>query len=444
VKVRILYDWLGTSGWSTRHLWRRLREAGAEVRCFNPPRWDDPFAWFSRDHRKTLCVDGRLGYVSGLCVSARWQGNPKKNVEPWRDTGLEIAGPAVLELEAAFARVWEVAGGAFPAAERTVAETVSAEGDVALRVVAGAPSTVGLYRLDQLIAALARETLWLTDAYFVGVTSYVQALCAAARDGVDVRLLVPGATDIWWIGALSRAGYRPLLEAGVRIFEWNGSMLHAKTAVADGRWARVGSTNLNMSSWLTNWELDVAVEDPAVASAFSYAFEQDLAHSTEIVLAGHRRTRPRASTRRYPRPRPRGTRARRAAVGALRVGSALGEAIMNRRVLGPAEATLLLVGAGALGTLAVAGFTCPRLVAWPIALLGAWLALSTFFRALSLLRAGRRKRLPADIQSKNQSMHQSMNTAASPPAELPETDPETASVSGVPPRPEEPEPGEPP
>src|SRR6185312_4333402 len=93
---------------------------------------------------------------------------------------------------------------------------------------------------DQLIAAMARSKLWLTDAYYAGTTSYVQALGSAARDGVDVRLLVPNATDIPLLKPLSRSGYRPLLEAGVRIFEWNGTMIHAKTAVADGRWARVG------------------------------------------------------------------------------------------------------------------------------------------------------------------------------------------------------------
>src|SRR6185437_9296667 len=96
-------------------------------------------------------------------------------------------------------------------------------------------------------------------------TSYVGALCQAARDGVDVRLLVPGATDIPIAKALSRAGYRPLLEAGIRIFEWNGPMLHAKTAVADVRWARVGSSNLNLASWLGNWELDVTIEDEGFA-----------------------------------------------------------------------------------------------------------------------------------------------------------------------------------
>ena len=138
-------------------------------------------------------------------------------------------------------------------------------GEVDLRVVATVPNTAGLYRLDQLIAAMARRSLWITDAYFVGVAPYVQALSAAARDGVDVRLLVPGTSDIPAVAAVSRAGYRPLLEAGVRVFEWNGSMLHAKTAVADGRWARVGSSNLNLSSWIGNCELDIAIEDQAFA-----------------------------------------------------------------------------------------------------------------------------------------------------------------------------------
>ena len=92
------------------------------------------------------------------------------------------------------------------------------------------PSTAGMLRLDQLVAALARQRLWLTDAYYAGTSSYVQALRAAARDGVDVRLLVPGATDLPLLRPLTRSGYRPLLEAGVRVFEWNGTMLHAKTA----------------------------------------------------------------------------------------------------------------------------------------------------------------------------------------------------------------------
>jgi cardiolipin synthase len=119
----------------------------------------------------------------------------------------------------------------------------------------------------------------------------VQALKSAATDGVDVRLLVPGSRDVPFIGSLSRAGYRPLLEAGVRVFEWNGPMLHAKTAVADSRWARVGSTNLNLTSWIGNWELDVAVEDEPFAKAMEAMYLDDLSHATEVVLTARRRVR---------------------------------------------------------------------------------------------------------------------------------------------------------
>ena len=160
-----------------------------------------------------------------------------------------------------------------------------------LRVPATVPSIAGLYRLDQLIAAMATRSLWITDPYFLGVTPYVQALRAAAMDGVDVRLLVPGASDVPWVSHMSRAGYRSLMEAGIRVFEWNGPMVHAKTAVADRRWARVGSTNLNLASWIGNYELDVAIEDVAVARQMADMYESDLQRATEIVLDRRRRVR---------------------------------------------------------------------------------------------------------------------------------------------------------
>ncbi len=148
-----------------------------------------------------------------------------------------------------------------------------------------------MYRTDLLVASTARKNLWLTDAYFIATAAYTQALQAAARDGVDVRLLVPGASDIPAVSPLSRSGYRSLLEAGVRVFEWNGTMLHAKTAVADGIWSRVGSTNLNLASWLSNYELDVAIEDAAFAKVMAWQYEQDLARATEIVLTKRHRVR---------------------------------------------------------------------------------------------------------------------------------------------------------
>src|SRR5262249_7286560 len=134
--------------------------------------------------------------------------------------------------------------------------------------------------------------LWLTDAYFAGTTPYIQALSAASRDGVDVRLLVPQATDLPVMRALSRSGYRPLLESGVRVYEWNGPMVHAKTAVADGRWARIGSTNLNPMSWVSNWELDVVIEDHRIGEQMEQMFLEDLGNATEMVLTAKRRLAP--------------------------------------------------------------------------------------------------------------------------------------------------------
>ena len=386
VRVYVVYDWLGSHGADA--LWPALRSAGAEVRGFNPPRIASPLGWLTRDHRKTIVVDGEVGFVSGLCVSAKWQGDAQRSLEPWRDTGVELRGPALVELCDAFNEVWRAAGGrSLPAEFAAAASAAGHAGDVRVRVVAGAPNTTGTYRLDLAIAGLARHTLWLTDAYFIATAAYVQALAAAARDGVDVRLLVPGASDIPIVAAISRSVYRPLLEAGVRVFEWNGTMLHAKTAVADGVWARVGSTNLNLASWLGNYELDVAVEDVAFAGQLVAQYETDLDHATEIVLTRRNRVRPtgRATHDAGVRRALSGS-AGRAAAGAVSVGSTLGAALTNRRRLGPAEARLLVqVGVGVLA-LAIIAALWPRAVAWPFAALAGWIGLAALVRAWSLRR----------------------------------------------------------
>ena len=198
-----------------------------------------------------------MAFVSGLCVGDDWTDDGH---EAQRDTGVMIRARG----RGCGSRVCRIVGDDRPARpdeELPVADVIPPAGDVALRVIATMPSTSGVFKLDQLVASVARETLWVTDAYFVGVSAYINALIAASRDGVDVRLLVPGTVDVFGVGAMSRAGYRALLDGGVRIFEWNGVMIHAKTAVADGQWARVGSTNANITSWFGNWELDVAIED---------------------------------------------------------------------------------------------------------------------------------------------------------------------------------------
>jgi cardiolipin synthase len=389
VRVRVVYDWLGAIGKTSRSFWRRLRESGVEVRGFNPPRFDEPFGWFNRDHRKMISVDGRVGFVMGLCVGHDWVGNKEKSIDPWRDTGVEIRGPALADLERAFARVWETAcGEKIPREDLPECEEIEEQGTTALRVIATEPNAVGLYRLEQLVAAGARRYLWLTDAYFVGTTMYVQALRAAAQDGVDVRLLVPSASDIPIVSALSRVNYRALLGAGVRVFEWNGPMIHAKTAVVDGKWARVGSTNLNVASWMGNWELDVTIEDEDFAKQMEEMYCRDLENSTEIVISNRRRVRRADGTRLRGGPRKqRASRkgsATRAAAGVLGVGSTVSAAITNRRVLGPAEVRVMCMAAGLLLLLSIIAVKWPRGVTFPLAFIGIWVAIALFIRAWKL------------------------------------------------------------
>jgi cardiolipin synthase A/B len=388
VRVRLLYDWLGSFG-TPRRFWRELRAAGIEVRPFNPPRFDSPFAWFSRDHRKTITIDGKIGFVTGLCVSREWVGDPDRRIEQWRDTGVEIRGPGVSDLHHAFARAWSNAGGESLGREELPSrESIRDVGDIGIRVIDETPGVLATYRLDQLIAAGARERLWLTDAYFVGTTSYIRSLISAAKDGIDVRLLVPGASDIPVVKWLSRAAYRPLLEAGIRVFEWNGSMLHAKTATADGRWARIGSTNLNLASWVGNWELNVAVEDDRFAAKVEGQYLQDLARSTEIVLDARRRIRPTHKERRA-RGRRHASR-NRAASGLISFGSTIGAAITSRRVLGPAESKVMTAAGLLLLVLAPLLIFFPWILGIPVALFSAWIGVTLLLRAWRLHRTAPR------------------------------------------------------
>jgi cardiolipin synthase len=393
VKVRVLYDWVGGLGKTPRRFWKNLRAHGVEVRCFNPPSLESPLSWVTRDHRKMIGVDGRVAYVTGLCVGRMWVGYPERRIDPWRDTGIEIRGPAVADVERSFAEVWAATGPPVPVEEIPERNSIGAAGETPLRIIATVPNTAGMYRLDQLIAALARQTLWLTDAYFIGSTAYIQALKGAARDGVDVRLLVPGATDIPILRAVSRAGYHPLLEAGVRVFEWNGPMIHAKTAVADGRWARVGSTNLNISSWMGNYELDAAIEDRAFAESMEEMYQADLRNTTEILL--RRGNRVQLAVKRKNRLRRLKQNARgsvgRAGAGAIRLGNTLGAAITNHRILGPAEARITGIGGLLLLGLALIGIFLPRGLSVPLAVVCGWLAVSCLIRTYKLVRENKEK-----------------------------------------------------
>jgi cardiolipin synthase len=383
VPVYLIYDWLGTL--LPGDLFKPLIDAGGQVRSFNPPRLDSPFGWLTRDHRKVLSVDGEVAFVSGLCVERRWTGHPARGVEPWRDTGVELRGPSVADIQRAFHSLWNAMGEDVPLALAASNNAGQRAGDVSVVVIASEPARGALYRLDQFIATVARETLWLTDAYFVGTPSYVEALRAAARDGVDVRLLVPGSSDLPVTQAFSRAGYRPLLEGGVRVFEWNGTMLHAKTAVADGHWSRVGSSNLNVSSWLANYELDLAVYDEAFGDQMEQMYLEDLTNATEIVLG----RRNRVTRLRESRPRHIGAlrgSASRAAASALRLGNTVSAALTDRRVLGTSEAGVMMKFGMVLTAVAVLALLFPRAIAIPAAIVMAWIGIALLVRAWKLRR----------------------------------------------------------
>jgi cardiolipin synthase A/B len=389
VKVLVIYDWLGCLGSSRASFWKPLVDAGGFARVYNPPHFDRPLGWLSRNHRKLAVIDGEIGFISGICVDAKWLGKPEKNIAPWRDTGVVLRGPACHDISVAFCGNWSALGDSSDFDAGPVPDRV---GDVALRVIATQPRSAGIFRTDQLIAAMARKTLWITDAYFVGLAPYVQALGAAAMDGVDVRLLVPGSSDLPMVARLSRAGYRPLLESGVRVFEWNGPMLHAKSAVADERWARVGSSNMNVSSWFANAEIDVAVEDACFAQCLARQYEKDLENATEIVLSNRRISKAPSPSPRSRRPMRGAGSTSRAAAGTLRLVNTVGAALGGKRVLGRSEASVLLVSGTLLIALAFVTAIWPRILAWPLSLIIVWIG---FNLLASYVRTRRRPDKPA-------------------------------------------------
>ena len=387
VPVRVLCDWFGS--WSTpRSFWRELRGAGVEVRPVNPLTLGAPLGAVRRDHRKLVAVDGEYASTGGVCIDEGWMVRDSGTGLPYRDTTVSVRGPAVADLERAFARLWGDTGEPLPDEECPRAESIPRAGDDAARVVIQEPNRMRILRVLQLLTAGVQRRLWITDAYFLSMPILTQSLMATARDGVDVRVLLPSTNDLPWIGALSRSGYRRFLEAGVRIFEYGGPMIHAKTLVADGWWSKVGSTNLNVSSLAANWEIDLVAEDNNFAAEMERVFEEDLDNAREIRLV---RTA-RGSEVRARRPRGRvDRRARRGPVGSgsgaaatvTRVGSAAlqqgGAPLRTYEHAVAVTASGVLVGASLLGT------RVPRLVAWPLTTVGGVIG------GLGLLRAARRK-----------------------------------------------------
>jgi len=334
---------------------------------------------------------------------------------PWRDTGIEVEGPAARAAVRAFERIWQETGGEPEPAltEETPPEPRDEDTGVPVWFIEGEPGLSRVYRALQLVAAHAQERIWITDPYFVAPAPVTHALAEAARAGVDVRVLLPAHNNWPLVGTVSRTGYRGLLDAGVRLFEWQGPMVHAKTAVADGIWSRVGSSNLNAWSLLGNWEVDVGVLDADFAQQMEGLFLADLASSVEIVLPGHlpaaqRRMgeviTPTTSLDPEGSVSERIQRELKAGVvpgtglrvaDFVRAGSTFGDALAGLRPLGREDRTVLgLVAVLTLPIAIFAGFF-PVIAGWALALLLAWLGGVAAVRAWIEGRRARRREAEA-------------------------------------------------
>jgi cardiolipin synthase len=251
-----------------------------------------------RDHRKLLVVDGRIAFLGGINISSVYSGGSfslRSKVRPdgklpWRDTDLQLEGPVVAELQKLFIETWEKQDGEplaardyFPAAERAGSEVV--------RAIGSSPDEPYSLIYATLISALgsAETEIWLTNAYFVPDPQLLAALKDAVARGVDVKLLLPSSTDSWLVLHAGRAYYTELLTAGVKIHERRNALLHVKTAVIDGVWSTVGSTNLDWRSFLHNEEVNAVVLGIGFGDRMRAAFLTDLAESDEITLEEWRR-----------------------------------------------------------------------------------------------------------------------------------------------------------
>ena len=403
VPVYVIYDWVGC--WATpRSYWKPLRQAGVHVRAFNPLSLGigDPFGILRRDHRKLIVLDGKVAYVGGFCLGVEWAGKPTHPA--WRDTAVKISGPAARAAAHAFEATWRGMGESLALSQQL--PILSDVGDTPVWLIEGEPGRTRVYRTIHWVAARAKERVWITDAYFVAPRSVSEALGAAAQQGVDVRILVPAHNNWPLVGSLSRGGYRSLLKSGVRIFEWQGPMIHAKTAVVDGIWSRVGSSNLNSASLIGNWELDVGVLDTKLASQLEELFLTDLSSSIEIVLPGRRfeyGIEIPDSSGATESLDPQGTLPERMmqirALGAaqsritmaplVRARGALGDSLAGNRPIGREGRTVLgTVSAIILSTAIIAAFF-PTFVGAMVAVVAGWFGLTTGIRAYLQSRRAR-------------------------------------------------------
>jgi cardiolipin synthase len=285
IRVFVLYDAFGTQSLPGERL-TAFRAAGIEAVPFRPVRLSTLWRVQNRSHVRAFVIDGRVGWTGGFGIDDKWLGDGRTN-RAWRETNVRFTGPAVLQLQAAFAAAWSEATGVLFTGRATV-DRDSAESGMTAGLLYAAP-TLGSTPAERFLAlsiAGARRTLYVTNAYFAPDGNFVGLLTQAAQRGVDVRLLVGGRrTDIRMTWQAGRARYERLLAAGVRIYEWQPSTLHAKTFVIDGLWSSVGTMNFDNRSLALNDEVTLMVLDPGLGRRMETQFQEDLRWATEITAA---------------------------------------------------------------------------------------------------------------------------------------------------------------
>lgn len=294
VQVNLLYDAVGSLGTSAE-FFERMRASGINVCEFNPllPERGRAANPNQRDHRKQVVVDGRVAVSGGINFSSVYSSgsSPGLREEPpsatsgWRDTNIEIRGPAVAQFQKLFLATWEKQQGT-PLASREYFPPLANQGDKVVRVIGSSSDGESLTYLALLSAIReSMQSVDLTAAYFVPDGEILDALTEAARRGVAVRLLLPGFSDSWMVFQAGRSYYAELLSSGVEIYELRGALLHSKTAVIDGVWSTVGSSNMDWRSLLHNDELNTIVLGDDFASDMKRMFEADLQDATSIDRA---------------------------------------------------------------------------------------------------------------------------------------------------------------
>ena len=285
VEVRLLVD--GSGGRKLKgDVQKMLEDAGVHVAHFHPIRFSNLGRLNNRDHRKLVIIDGRIAYCGGYGIADEWTGHAQDK-KHWRDTGLRLAGPVVNRLQGAFAENWIEETGEVPAGAKyfpKLGTMGSTSAHVAYTSPTGSVSSVQI--LYYLAIKAAKHEIIIENPYLLPDHDAIEALAGAVKRGVDVKIIVPSqnATDSAIVQHASHHHFGTLLGRGVKIWEYQPTLLHQKIIVVDGTWACVGSTNFDDRSFQLNDELSIGVIDPAIAAQLKAAFEADRSHARQRTM----------------------------------------------------------------------------------------------------------------------------------------------------------------